>query len=333
VELAITGVPGWFTAAFLDSLRTSPLESNLHVRALVMRSLPIDERLRASYPNVATWLPYELLQPDGFEQLLEGCDTVVHAAGVIHPRKPAEWRAVNTIGTLALAAAAKRVGVRRFIFISSNAAGGASDSAADVLTEDAPAKPRSEYGLSKLEGERALLNLHEPGRFEVVNLRPSMFYGSPVPERHVDIYRRILSGSMPLVGHGNYRRSITHIDNLVQAARLALRSHEASGQTYYIVDRDVYTTLSIMEAMAEALEVKPRFVRVPAAAGPLAHVADNVLTSLGMYSIPIHLVGESHWHIAISPKKAMRELGYAPTGSLREGMREAVRWCREQGLL
>jgi len=331
--LAVTGVPGWLSHALLSSLRAAPLAGIDKTTALVHDSVEVDDELRGAYPNVTAWRPIDLASPRDLRPLLEGVRTVVHAAGVIHVRKPSEWDRVNTGGTIALASAARAAGVERFVFVSSNAAGGASASAGDVLTEEMAARPLSRYGLSKLRAELALLELHDPGRFEVVNLRPSMFYGPPVPARHVDVYRRVRSGRMPLVGGGDYRRSVTHVDNLVQAVRLAIVRPEAAGRTYYIVDDEISTTRAIVEAMAEALGVPARFVPLPAFAGSLAYGADKVLEAAGFYSGPVHLLGESNWHVAISSAKAKRELGYAPARSLREGMREAVAWCRANGRL
>src|SRR5262249_47617815 len=153
----------------------------------------------------------------------------------------------------ALARAAKHSGVRRFVFVSSNAVGGRAESFDHVLTETDASKPLSHYGRSKWLAEQGLMAMHEQGRFDVCILRPSMFYGPPVPDRPVGIYRRILSGPFPVFGSGKYARSVTYIANLVQAVRLALTHPAASGQTYYIVDNDVHTTLSICETMAEAL--------------------------------------------------------------------------------
>jgi nucleoside-diphosphate-sugar epimerase len=330
--LTVTGVPGWLTHAFMASLRTAPLDGVDSATALVHRGVTVDDGLRAAYPNVTAWHALDLAAAGDVRPLLDGAGTVVHAAGVIHVRTPREWDDVNTRGTVGLAVAAKAVGVKRFVFLSSNAAGGASDSAG-VLTEDVPARPLSRYGRSKLLAEQALLALHEAGRFEIVNLRPSMFYGPPVPARHVDIYRRLLTGRMPLVGGGEYRRSVTHVENLVQAVRLAVVAPRAAGETYYVVDDEIATTRSIVEAMAEALGVAPRFLRLPAATGSVAYAADRMLEALGLYSGTLHLVGESNWHVAISSAKAKRELGYAPARSLREGMREAVAWCRATGRL
>jgi nucleoside-diphosphate-sugar epimerase len=136
-----------------------------------------------------------------------------------------------------------------------------------------------------------------------------------------------------MVGSGNYARSLTHINNLVQACRLALTHPAAAGQTYYAADESAYTTRMVMEAMAEAVGVPLRCVHLPALAATVALAADLGLARLGIYSQALHLLGEANWHVGVSCAKAQRELGYRPTVALQEGMRQAVAWCRTKGLL
>ena len=171
------------------------------------------------------------------------------------------------------------------------------------------------------------------GRLETVILRPCMFYGPPVPARHIDVYRRVLAGRMPLVGHGDYARGLTYIDNLVQGCRLAMTHPAANGQTYFISDEPVYTTRRVTEAMAAALGVEPTFIRLPATMARVAHTADMLLARGGAYWQTLHLVGEADWHVGVSCAKARAELGYAPTVKIDEGMTKAVAWCRSTGQL
>ena len=334
--LAVTGAPGWLTQALLDSLSAHPLDRLAGIRAFIHPGfLPRAAELRGRNPSLTAVYPLDL--GDARESLTDAAwrdvDVLLHSAGVIHVRRTADWYRINTEGTLRLARVARSAGVRRFVFVSSNAAGGRCESETQVLTESDPAKPLSHYGRSKLLAEQGLMEMHRAGEFEVVILRPSMFYGPPVPGRHIDVYRRILAGRMPVVGDGRYRRSITYIDNLVQAARLALTHPAASGEVFYVVDDPVYTTLGIVEAMAAALGAPLRLRRLPALAGPVAYLGDRLLASAGVYWQNLHLTGESHWHVALSCAKLKSRLGYTPTVTLGEGMRRAVEWCRENGKL
>lgn len=332
-KLAITGFPGWLTTALLDDLLAHPAQAP---DELVLLAHPANMSAAATaaarYPWRSSVVPLELGAPLSVTDALRGVDVLVHTAAVIHVRRTDDWYRINTQGTIALANDAKRAGVSRFVMISSIAAAGKSLPDRHLVEEDA-SKPMHHYGRSKLLAERALLELHEPGKFEVVILRPSMFYGPPVPQRHIDVYKRILTGQMPLVGGGNFNRSLIHIDNLTQAVRLAMVTPRAAGQTYFIVDRSIYTTRSVVEAMAEALGTKPRYVHLPAFMAEGAYQVDRALAAAGIYVTPIHLLGEAHWHQSASCSKAERDLGYAPAVELREGMHGAIAWCRTAGKL
>jgi nucleoside-diphosphate-sugar epimerase len=160
-----------------------------------------------------------------------------------------------------------------------------------------------------------------------------MFYGPPVPQRHVDVYRRIARGAVPLIGGGRFARSVTYIDHLVDACRRALLRTEAVGEIFFISDARVYTTRSVIEAMANALGVPTRFVPLPRPIAPLAYRLDVSLAALGIYWQTLHLVGEADWDVGVSSEKARALLGYDPTVELEEGMRRAVEWCKATGRL
>jgi nucleoside-diphosphate-sugar epimerase len=332
-RIAVTGVPGWLTTGMFEDFRKHLGIGFSEVVVLVHPgSTQAAQTFAGSYPWPASVVAYDLGQRTPIAEALKEVDVLVHTAGVIHVNRTSDWYDINAAGTIHLAQEAKRAGVRRFVFVSSIAAAGKSRPGSDLVESDEP-KPMHHYGKSKLLAERGVLALQESGVFDVVILRPSMFYGPPVPMRHVEIYKRILYGRMPLVGGGRYRRSVIHIENLAQAVRLAMTSPNAPGQTYFIVDRAVSTTFDVVEAMAEALGTRARYVPIPAAMAETAYQIDRAVSSVGIYIAPIHLLGEAHWHQSASCAKAEHELGYQPHVELREGMANAVQWCRDNALL
>lgn len=326
-RLLVTGVPGWLTEALLHDLARDRGPALEEVRSLVMPgSRPPD----IQSTNVRfTAVEGRLEDEASLAAATKGCDAVLHAAGVLHVRRTSDWYDVNTHGTKRLLNAALTSGVKRFVLVSTNAAGGKAPHASHLMTEADPSRPLSHYGRSKLLAEEHVLN----AKLEGVVIRPCMFYGPPVPARHVEIYRRILTGRMPIVGSGDYARSLTHIDNLVQGCRLALSHPSAPGEAFYIADDPVYTTRRVTEAMAQALGVTPRYLRLPALSASLAFLLDRLLASLGLYWQNLHLVGEANWHVGVSIAKAKAVLGYAPTETLESGMQGAIDWCRARHLL
>ena len=330
-RLLLTGAPGWLADAFLQSLVRGAMPSVSAVRCLVHFSHDVGAAARERWGLDAEIVRGDVTDPASLDRAMVGVDTVLHAAGVIHVEHIEDYYTVNTCGTRSLAQAAARAGVRRFVYVSSNAAGGRSPMPTRLLREDDPNRPLSHYGRSKLLAERWLFD--GEGSMERVVLRPCMFYGPPVPARHVDVYKRITGGWMPIIGNGHYARSLVYIDNLLQAVRLALTRPAPDKQVYYIADRAAYTTRTVVEGMAKALGVEPRLVTLPAFVAELAWRADGLLAMGGGYHQTLHLVGEGNWNVGVSIEKARADLGYDPEVDLDVGMRTAVAWCRERALL
>ena len=87
-----------------------------------------------------------------------GCDAIVHLAAVASVQAsvddPAGTHATNFLGTLNLLEAARRSGVRRFLYASSAAVYG--DTAELPVREDSVLQPLSPYAADKLAGEHYL---------------------------------------------------------------------------------------------------------------------------------------------------------------------------------
>ena len=122
---------------------------------------------------------------DWMEQSFRGYDAVYHTAAIVHqprsktdPGELARYRAVNRDLAVAAAKKAKAEGVRQFVFLSTMAVYGltAAFGKTVTITAQTPTVPKDNYGLSKLEAERALLSLEGPD-FRVAILRPPMIYG------------------------------------------------------------------------------------------------------------------------------------------------------------
>ena len=122
---------------------------------------------------------------DWKEQSFRGYDAVYHTAAIVHqprsktdPGELARYRAVNRDLAVAAAKKAKADGVRQFVFLSTMAVYGltAAFGKTVTITAQTPTVPTDNYGLSKLEAERALLSLEGPD-FRVAILRPPMIYG------------------------------------------------------------------------------------------------------------------------------------------------------------
>jgi nucleoside-diphosphate-sugar epimerase len=265
-----------------------------------------------------------------------GC-SVVHAAGVIHPGRTAEFERVNHGGTRAVLEAAARAGARRLVHLSSNSPFGTNPVPDDAFRHHEPYRPVLGYGHSKMRAEMAVRAAHERGDVPAVIVRPPWFYGPWQPERQTTFFSMVAAGRFPLLGDGAQRRSMTYVDNLVQGVALAERHPRAAGQAFWVADRDAYPLADVVATVrrvlaAEGYRVRKAVVRLPRQVAAVARLADRVLQERGRYSSQLHVLGELDSTISCDISHTVETLGYDPRVALEEGMRRSVRWCGSHGI-
>lgn len=338
----VTGAGGWFGRAYLaalaagDSAATGPVGRSGVVRVLVLSPRDV-EAVLAVLPRAEVHVG-DVTDPAALERLFEAGAgaSVVHAAGVIHPGRVAQFEAVNADGTANVLAAAKKSGARRLVHVSSNSPFGVNPTRTDVFRHDEPYQPYLGYGRSKMVAEERVRAAHGPD-LETVVVRPPWFYGPWQPLRQTTFFRLIRTGRFPLVGDGSQRRSMVFVDNLVQSVALAERHPAAPGDAFWIADSRPYSMLEILATVKQALrdegfEVADRQVKLPALASKVAERIDRVLQGRGIYHQEFHVLGEMDKTIACDIGHARAVLGFEPTVDLHEGMRRSIRWCIEQGV-
>ncbi len=109
---------------------------------------------------------------DSWEQHFEGVDTVVHMAA--EPRPHAPWESLEKLNidlTINVYTAAVAKGARRLIFASSNWAMGGYRDEKVPITHDLPTRPVSNYGVTKVVGERIGKLFSERHGLSVICLR------------------------------------------------------------------------------------------------------------------------------------------------------------------
>lgn len=123
-------------------------------------------------------VPCDLTDKDAVDALLEGVDAVVHLGGISVERPFEEVVEANIRGTYHLYEAARRNGVRRVVFASSNHVIGFHRQGVR-LDSQSPRRPDGYYGLSKSFGEDLASFYHDRYGIETVSLRIGSSYPKP----------------------------------------------------------------------------------------------------------------------------------------------------------
>lgn len=261
--------------------------------------------------------------------LLEGVGSIFHLAGKAHALAESkddasEYWQINTEGTRHLLEAAQQAGVKRFVFVSSVKAVGESVQQPMDETVDLPAD--TPYGQSKYAAEQ--LVLHGGYVPHPVVIRPSMVYGDTEKGNLPRMIKAIRSGLFPPLPETNNRRSMLHVDDLVQAALLAAEKPQAAGQIYIVTDDQPYSTRRISDWIRAGLDKSPITWEVPLKLLQwLAVLGDAIGRMMGRRfpfdSAALHKLTGSAWY---SSAKIQRELGFKPRQTLQSSLPGIVRY-------
>lgn len=342
----VTGAAGWLGRAVLNALvnglpecaALGGAQPGLRIRALV---LPGEEQAVRDVAPDAEIVSGDLREPLAGVKLCHGARgaTLLHLAGIIHPARVRDFHDVNVRGTVNVLAAAVEAGVRRAVVMSSNSPLGCNPHPDHLFDEDSPYHPYMGYGRSKMRMELEVAEFRDRGRIEAVVIRAPWFYGPFQPPRQTLFFTMIREGKAPIVGGGTSLRSMAYTDNLAQGLLLAASVAQAAGRTYWIADRRPYSMNEIVDTVERLLETEfhrpcaHQRLRLPGIASEVAFVVDRALQAVGLYQQKIHVLSEMNKTIACTIARAERELGYAPTVALEEGMRRSLRWMDERGML
>src|SRR3989344_1718419 len=325
-KVLVTGAPGWLGTRLVEDL----VNKNRKVRCLVIRGIDVSDLTKLKGVELFYG---DITKPKTLEGITKDIETVFHCIGIIHPKTAKGFFEINYNGTRNIINQCIKNNVKRFIYISSNAAQGFNSSRNKLMDENGPMKPESNYGLSKYKAERLIDYFHKSYGLETVILRPCLFYGIRQPGRFTKFMNMVRSGRPLVFGNGKNLRSMTHIDNLVQACLLAEKSKKANGKVYWIADKKPYTTIEIIQTIADEFNVKLKPIYLPEFLSRICEQIDIFLGNMGFYSLNFHVVGESYRNIGCSIKKAEEELDYKPKFYLKKGIKEAVDWARENKVL
>jgi uronate dehydrogenase len=155
-----------------------------HLRDEARRLVLVDkEPLTARSPTERV-IQLDLADADALVAALEGADAIVHLAGVPDEAPLAELVDANVLGTYHVLEAVRRQQVSRVVLASSNRVTGFYP-VGQVVSPDAPVRPDTFYGVSKVAVE-ALASLYaDKFALSVVCLRIGTFGDEPTEARHL----------------------------------------------------------------------------------------------------------------------------------------------------
>lgn len=276
----------------------------------------------------------DLSAPDSLAAAVQEVDWVFHLAGLTRAQNREEFFRVNYHGVFNLLTACEQFnpGLKKFIFISSQAAAGPANSEIP-RTELDPPNPLSAYGEAKLTAENAVLKAGE--KFPVTIIRPPSVYG-PRDTEVLIFFKLAKLGIRPVIAGGQNRLSLVYVDDLVTGILTAAESDNANGKVFYIAESTAYTWTEILKTIAVAVGNRtiPLFLplRLVQAAGAVNRLMAKVFKVRPLLSKDkVTEIKQRYW--LCDTRRASDELGFNAKIPLAEGIKRTARWYKEQGWL
>jgi nucleoside-diphosphate-sugar epimerase len=264
---------------------------------------------------------------------MAGCDRVFHAAALVPRYRGSrdEFHAANVRGSLAVGRAALRAGIDRFVYLSAASVYGSRPRG--TLDESAPVAPDSRYGASKWEAEATLLALHAEHGLPVVVARLAATFG-PGNRGWLGLCRALSNGRFRMIGSGSNHLHPCHIVDAVAALRRCGEVEGIEGETYIVSADEPLEVREFLSMLAEEIGVNGNVRTVPRLPYRGLRAINRVTYRAFEREMPFGRRYDLFFaDRAYRNEKAKRELGFRPTGSIRDAVGAMVRWYREEGLL
>jgi acetylornithine/succinyldiaminopimelate/putrescine aminotransferase/nucleoside-diphosphate-sugar epimerase len=328
----ITGASGFIGGR----LATRLVQEGYSVRCLVRASSDTSQLDRLDV-QIAVG---DLASRRSLARAVEGCDYVFHCGALVSDwatRK--EISRTNVAGTRSLLDASLDASVQRFIHFSTTDVYGYPDGAA-IDESYAPTRFRNWYAQTKLDAEAEVRHVEQTGALDAVILRPATVYGPGSTDVVGEIARAIRGRNMLLIDRGRAVAGLCYVDNLMDAALLALHHDAAPGHAFNVSDGLGVTWKEFTDGLAEGLGCDEVRWSVPywMAHGigfSLEHGYRLLRGATGLKAPPllsrqaVQVLGNNQ---DFSSRRARETLGWEPRVGYPAGLEATLAWLRTEYL-
>jgi dTDP-glucose 4,6-dehydratase len=260
----------------------------------------------ASNPNYR-FVKGDICDAAEVESAMQSCDTVVHFAAESHVDRsiyePTACIETNVKGTFVLPQVARKLGIKRFLHISTDEVYGDMEPGA-FADENSPIQPSSPYSSTKAGSDLLVRSFVRTYDFPALITRSSNNYGPfQFPEKFMPlmITNAMENKPLPIYGDGQQQRDWIHVEDNCRGL-LAVLERGRIGEVYNLGGSDILDNLTMVRRLLKHMG-KPETL--------LSYVKDR----------PGH-----DRRYALRCDKIENELRWKPQITLDAGLEQTIHW-------
>jgi dihydroflavonol-4-reductase len=322
MRIFLTGGTGYIGRALARRLA----ESGHEVRALVR---PTSDAGPLQQLGIATFVG-DIADRASMREGMSGADWVIHAAAELQFGGPPErMRAANVQGSENVASLAFKLGVGRFLSVSSMAWWGGSPPDGRVVDETAPPFMPfpTLYSATKHSGEVAIQEWGKKG-LKINSVFPSLVYGPPGKKEGANaILRGLLKGRFPVLVGADKKTSWIYLDDLIEGMLKVME--KAPAGRGFLMAGDVTTLRGLADRVCALGGVKPPRLNLPVGVARAGLILSSPFYRMRGFRPPFSAEQlnslERHW--VFDDSRARTELDWRPR-TLDEGLPPSVAFLK-----
>jgi len=255
-----------------------------------------------------TFIKGDIRNKEDVEKAMNGCDEVVHFAALTHVDRSileaGEFIQTDVYGTFNLLEAAKKFGIKKFLYVSTDEVYGSINDGSFKETDNL--NPRNPYSASKAAADLLCQSYFETYGLPILITRSSNNYG---PFQHPEkfspktIIYTLLGKKIPVYGKGENIRDWLYVEDNCEAIDVVLQKGKI-GEIYNIAGKQELQNIVIVKTILKLLNKDE---------GLIEFVKDRPGHDL-RYSLDISKI---------------EKLGWKPKVKFEEGIKKTVLWYKE----
>ena len=328
-KILITGASGFVGSHLVEEALDHKLDVYAGVRKSSSRQFLKDSRIRFFEMDFSNKIELENnLRKEKF-------DYVIHNAGIVSAPKLEDYFTVNYGYLKNLIEALNTVDAipEKFTYISSLASYGPASSSdlTDYLKEEDKPNPINTYGKSKLKSEQFIT---AQNNLPYIIIRPTAIYG-PREKEIFTFFKLINSNIEGYIGNKKQHLTFIYVKDLTKAILYATLS-DKSEKAYFISDGKHYQQTELGKYSKQFLNKKTFRLHVPVSlVRSIAWLLEQPAKLTGNYPAlnleKVHILESMNWKCDLTALK--EDLNFQPQYDLEKGIKETLKWYKENGWL